>query len=950
MEVKDFMIKAYNRLMACVVAILMLASAASYAQEQPSQPASQIDTAKVIKEKTLQQNISQSVEKLMALGIVQGKEDGKYHPEQPVTREEFAKLVVTMMGMRPDIISSETKTGFVDVAKGAWSAPYVNVASQSGIMKGYDGNVFMPRKNETLAEAVTVIVRALGYRDEHLLGSWPNNYIAKAGEIGLLGEITLKHDNNLNRGVVALIMDRAFDAHPIKDGIKSEKTLLEDKMDIYEVEDVKILEKYSADEGLYVKIMFNGETAFDGRQFSKDEELTLRMYSGQTFISGEDVTLYVDGSNNILYVKRDVEIATETGAVVADGDLEFDYITNSYSQKPSKMIRVSSRSDYIGIAGDARIYLNGEEIDRDDQEDSLNEDVFGSFIIKGNDLEYANLVSWEKEDLYIDSVDAENETLECISTGEYIDIKISLPKYDEGYELILIQNGQKQDITIDQLLKGDMINISKEQEKGEKRKIVVFRDSITGRFERVSGGMNGQKITFRIQGKPDMFDLPSEFSYSYNSGKRIRKGENRGYDTMRGLEDFYNENVQMYKNWKGEIVYIQGQFSSNSDIYGVLIIYGDSVRGEIKLYTHKGSKKVYAFEDSDEYALLKEDTPVGSIIKYSLAKSGKIKKISDHLSDVVIDTDSRDIIEAGDDFGEDTVMVNGKILSVDSDTVFFDYTEHNPDKVKKLTWDKFKNREVVEDVEVIVDEDDEYVRMMAIWDNLEGIKAETEAGYAVDNFSLGSNRYVEVYGFGKPTISKYKLEDDYKDLILGGRLLLYQVTTGSDIKVEDDNDEFEFISGEVEDVKGNDIVIEGRKYRLNSSAEVFEGTSKVDKDSIEEGQLVAAYKKDAKILVVEVLGSQEDIAIGEGVLLNVDPYDYDECFTIEEDGVERVFANDGDVEYVFRDGYLQKGDYGNESDITKIFSNSLGGQKPNIKFAYNKYTDEIHTIWVDKNR
>ncbi|KDR94958.1 S-layer homology domain-containing protein [Peptoclostridium litorale DSM 5388] len=940
------MTKAYNRFLACILAISMLASVVSYAEEQPVSGANTVQTSM----DTMQQDINRSVEKLMALGIVQGKEDGQYHPEQPVTREEFAKLVVSMMGIEQSILSSETETGFFDVAKGAWSAPYVNAVSQSGIMKGYEGGVFMPRRNVTLAEAVTVIVRALGYRDEHLVGSWPNNYIAKSGELGLLRGIMIKHDNNLNRGIVALIVDRAFDAHPIKDGIKSEKTLLEDKMGIYEIENVKVLERYPAEEGEYVKIIFNEDEEFDGREFSKDEELTLLMKSAQTFINGEDVSLYVDSSDNILYVKRDVKIAPETGAVVADGDLEFDYITNAYSQKPRGLIKVSSRSDYIGIAGDAHIYLDGEEIESDELEDALGEDVFGSFIIKSKELEYASLVSWEQEDLYVKSIDAAKQTLDCISTSEYIDIKLLLSKYSEGYEIILIQNGQKQNITIEQLLPGDMINISKEQEKGEKRKIVVWRNSLTGRFERVSGGMNGQKITFRIQGQPELFELPTEFSYSYNLGKRVRKGENRGYDTMRGLEDFYNENVQIYKNWKGDIVYIQGEFSSNSDIYGVLINYGDAVRGEIKLYTHTGSKKVYAFEDSDEYELLKEDTPVGSILKYSLAKSGKIKKISDNLSEAVISTDDIDVIEAGDDFGEDTVTVKGKILTVDSDTVFFDYTEHNPDKVKKLTWDKFKNREVVDDVQVIIEEDDDYVRMMAIWDNMEGIMAETEVGYAVDNFSLGSSRYVEIYGFGNQTLSKYRLEDDYKDMILGGRLLLYQVTTGSDIKVVKEDDEFEFISGEIENIKGNEVTIEGRSYRLHSDVEVFEGQSKRDKDSLEEDQLVAAYKKNAKILLVELLGDQKDLTIGEGVLVNVDPHDYDECFTIEVDGVEKVYANDGNADYVFRDGYLQKGDYGNDSDITTIFSNSLGGQKPNIKFVYNRYTDEIRSIWVDKNR
>ncbi len=955
LEVKNCMMKIYNRLLACVIAASMVLSGAAYAEETAAQPgtqtteqaAPQADPAQAAKD-ALQADINHSVEKLMALGIVTGKEDGQYHPEQPITREEFAKLVVTMLGIRHNIISPQAKPEFSDVKRGTWSVPYINEASQSGLISGYEDGTFKPKSNVTLAEAVTVIIRALGYKDEYLTGSWPNNYISKAGELGLLNGVTLKHDNNVNRGIVALMIDRVFDARPIENGLQNKKTLLEYRLNIYEVEDVKILEKYPSDSGDLLKVMFNDDTEFGGRDYSKEEELTLRIDSLQNFINGEDVSLYIDEFDTVLYIQRKKE---KTGdAVAVSGKLEFDYITNAYSEKPLNMIKISSKDDYVGIADDAYVYLDGDEIDRDEFEDALGEGAFGSFIIKRKELEYANLVSWDLEDLYVQSVDSAKQVLECINTKEYTDLKLSLSKYDEGYDIILIQNGQKQNITIDQLVKGDMINVSKEQEKGEKRKVVVWRDSVNGRFERVSGGMNGQKITFRIQGNPELFELPDEFSYSYNGGKRVRKGENRGYDTMKGLEDFYNENVELSKNVKGEIVYIQGQFNSNSDIYGVLIQYGDSVRGEIKLYTHTGTKKVYAFEESDEYEYLKEDTPVGSILKYSLAKSGKIKKMSDNISESVIETDNIKIIEAGDDFGEDSVSVEGKILTVDSDTVFFDYTEHNPDKVKKLTWDKFKNREVVEDVEVIVDEDDDYVRMLAIWDNMEGIREETVAGYAVDNFSLGSNRYVEIYGFGNQTILKYRLEDEYEDMILNGRLMLYQVTTGSDIKVLDEDDDFEFISGEIQNIKGHEITIEGRKYRLDSAIEAFDGQSKLGMESLEEGQLVAAYKKNAKIILVEILSRQGDIDVEDGILLNVDPYDYDECFTIQVDGDERVFSNDGKVDYVFRDGYLKKGGYGNESEITEIFSNSLGGQKPNIKFAYNKYTDEIHSIWVDRNR
>ena len=54
--------------------------------------------------------------------------------------------------------------------------------SRQGLIKGYPDGTFKPANQVSYAEAITMLVRALGYKDEFLSGQWPANYLAKAGE------------------------------------------------------------------------------------------------------------------------------------------------------------------------------------------------------------------------------------------------------------------------------------------------------------------------------------------------------------------------------------------------------------------------------------------------------------------------------------------------------------------------------------------------------------------------------------------------------------------------------------------------------------------------------------------------------------------------------------------------------------------------------------------------
>ncbi|MCI5892028.1 MAG: S-layer homology domain-containing protein [Clostridiales bacterium] len=95
---------------------------------------------------------------LSNLGIVNGMGDGVFAPQQQVTREQFAKMIVGVMGYSVD---SNAVTEFSD-ANGDWYTPYIAAAAQNGLVTGREDGTFGVGDNITRQDMAVIIFRALG--------------------------------------------------------------------------------------------------------------------------------------------------------------------------------------------------------------------------------------------------------------------------------------------------------------------------------------------------------------------------------------------------------------------------------------------------------------------------------------------------------------------------------------------------------------------------------------------------------------------------------------------------------------------------------------------------------------------------------------------------------------------------------------------------------------------
>ena len=186
-----------------------------------------------------EEKVSEATKKLNALGIVSGREDGKFYEDANITRAEFTKLVLYTLGMDESsfAIMKDVKV-FEDVSPTAWYAGIVNMAYSMNLVSGIGENKFAPEREITHAEALTILVNALGYKDT--IGAntqWPIGHLAKASELGLLKGANLTDSKApAKRGEVFQYMVNALDVKVLeKTGNtfkQSDKTLLEKKLDM----------------------------------------------------------------------------------------------------------------------------------------------------------------------------------------------------------------------------------------------------------------------------------------------------------------------------------------------------------------------------------------------------------------------------------------------------------------------------------------------------------------------------------------------------------------------------------------------------------------------------------------------------------------------------------------------------------------------------------------------
>jgi len=188
--------KNLNKVLAMLVVFMMVVSTVAFASFTDVADTSSYATA---------------IDVDVDLGIIKGYEDNTFRPEGEITRAEFAAIVVRLLGQEAQSAGAAASTQFADVPADHWAAGYVNIAVQAGVINGYGNGNFGPDDLVEYQDALTMMVRALGYEPAIGSAGYPTGYLTKAGDLGLTKNVSGTNGVAANRGTVAQIAFNALD-------------------------------------------------------------------------------------------------------------------------------------------------------------------------------------------------------------------------------------------------------------------------------------------------------------------------------------------------------------------------------------------------------------------------------------------------------------------------------------------------------------------------------------------------------------------------------------------------------------------------------------------------------------------------------------------------------------------------------------------------------------------
>ena len=90
------------------------------------------------------------------LGIMQGYSNGNFEPSKPITRAEFAQVIMKYIKY-----PTKNENMFKDLEETYWATEAIEIAAGEGWIKGYEDGTFRPEKNITRVEVVVIINRML---------------------------------------------------------------------------------------------------------------------------------------------------------------------------------------------------------------------------------------------------------------------------------------------------------------------------------------------------------------------------------------------------------------------------------------------------------------------------------------------------------------------------------------------------------------------------------------------------------------------------------------------------------------------------------------------------------------------------------------------------------------------------------------------------------------------
>jgi hypothetical protein len=710
------------------------------------------------------------VARLVALGILAGYPDGTFRPDQPVTRAEFAKIIVSALGVGEAAQYAAGATKFWDVATDHWATGYINVAVDVGIINGYPDGTFQPENQVTFAEAIKMIVAALGYTPKaEAMGGYPGGYLAIAAEKEISDGVNVIGTLSANRGAVAMMVDNALEVDLM------EQTAFGDRPEWREIENKNLLN---------TKLGYNeikGDVVEIARVNSKLDDNEFKLAGDSTTYE-----LLIDVNTESLFLKE-VKIFEKDDEVVwvkvntAEADLVFDTVKQVMTEEEEDTVYTGVKlkvkdKEYDWVRNPV-VYVNYEEADEED----VQEDMYGLFVFDGKEIKAANLFKFEDEGLV---TEVDEDELEYVAFDNTEDV-LPLDEYDAVY----YYNKDFSKAEFEDIDENSAIFFWDVDDDDEELFVVVVNDVVEGEVTR----LRSDKIS--IDGTN--YDMADEAIASLNEGKDFKVWD------VEEVKDLADEEAVAVLDFNGDVVAVIGTADVTSDtMYGVVTWAETGRTSVLSIFGADGKVVDYELEKRAQIEVGEKDLslldymgvfgdPVQyAVVSFELNSDGEI---ADGTLEVVwVDDnapDASDINEADVEIGifekeaDKAYMFDGSLrIYADEGTVIFQAIDDGELDPGIITYDEFRKMEFKIDGDktqaAVFGEEGKTAKLIVFThEDFDGLQKDVYYGVVTDNaWRVGSNwkSQIDVFGEGKDDYT-LKAAGDRDDIFVKGTLLAFKL-------------------------------------------------------------------------------------------------------------------------------------------------------------------------------
>lgn len=940
----------------------------------------------------LDPSMEKVVKRLSALGLAAGDDKGNFNLDQTITRSEFATLMVRARGLEEAAKTATFNPFFKDVIATDWFQGFVSIAVSQDLAKGYPDKTFRPKNSVTYAEAATMLVRALGYEPLALQkGTWPNNFISQASELGISQGVTIDANKPAVRGDVFKMLDNSLRIDLMKQTtvgsqnnheVLKGRNLLNEylKVQVYDtkwtmtdrnkpedlpsVSNVPVIGlgslKYNE-----VELTSDSRSFFNKVKYKVADSINANDYAGQrvqVWIKDRDNTVvWMEGSEDETVVFDKYSALLSSGKKLSPKK-DKDQIKKDKFNKLTLELDSGTKYDF---AEDVSVTFNFERATKaSDVQEMLQkvleaDDAYSVKLVLNtkNEIRYISIVDDRSGDQNWVNNHFGSELIKKVSEKKVTTLvgkDLSLEDKKEGIDYLVFLDGKPAKLT--DLKEMDVYHAYRAD--GNKDKLLIFanRTVVEGKVEKVRTKTESD-YRISIDGKEYRF---RNASFAKDKDKEIE--DTISPDDVKNLE---GTKVKIYLDAVGRIRHIEGYEANDRKQLAIISTSGvwDNTRDyyTFRVFTEKGKsvkvnlegkymkdengKKFSDLKESEE-KLAKDYLTLSKDKKFILAQiemnaNGDIEKV-EMKDPSKVKSLSKSEWSKNSKKDDETVKINGKTYDYSkSSTVLFDGTKElttsgtKPElkSPKVLKWKDIAEK----DAEVYYTVDGSDLESVFVVES-KGLASGSEFGVVTEAYTKGSTDYLKIKhrdeDSKKWVESEHKYDGDNGDK-LEKTFIRYSVDSDNlieedDVKVIVDarNDEYEY-----KILKGSEFEDAGVEAVIPAlvtkleSKKIYFNTADAKKESIKLNKDVVYFDNEGKQIDGEV--DTDDYV----VLVDTDD-DSDDI-----DYVLYVISTDDAKE----EGYLKKDD-NKETLMDQFLKQKWDGEKPDpgendadIDFTSNNY-------------